>query len=112
MCALGPFPRKQHPQVLYRWPHAGIIQIDNSAVDLSLSGVISGVGNLTQQAQRNADVQQLVFKESIRQRQSISGVNLDEEAANLLRYQQAYQASAQVIRAANEVFRVLLDIVR
>jgi flagellar hook-associated protein 1 FlgK len=39
-------------------------------------------------------------------------VNLDEEAANLLRYQQAYQASAQVIRTANEVFNMLIDIAR
>ncbi len=74
--------------------------------------LVSGVGNITQQAQRSFDVQQLVFQESVRQRQGISGVNLDEEAANLLRYQQAYQASAQVIRAANELFRFLIDVVR
>ena len=40
------------------------------------------------------------------------GVNLDEEAAELLRYQQAYQASAQVIRIANELFDSLLDAAR
>ena len=72
----------------------------------------SGVGATTQQAQRNLEVQQIAFDESVRQRQGISGVNLDEEAANLLRFQQAYQASAQLIRTANEVFRVLIDVVR
>jgi flagellar hook-associated protein 1 FlgK len=50
--------------------------------------------------------------EAITQRQSVSGVNLDEEAANLLRYQQAYQAAAQLVRVANEMFRTLLDSTR
>jgi flagellar hook-associated protein 1 FlgK len=36
--------------------------------------------------------------------QSLSGVNLDEEAAKLLRYQQAYQASAKVLQIAGKVF--------
>jgi flagellar hook-associated protein 1 FlgK len=54
----------------------------------------------------------LAYEDSVKQRQSVSGVNLDEEAANLLRYQQAYQASAQVIRTANEVFNMLIGIVR
>jgi len=72
----------------------------------------SGVGSTTQQAQRSLEVQQIALRESVRQRQGVSGVNLDEEAANLLRFQQAYQASAQLIRAANEVFRMLIDAVR
>ena len=41
--------------------------------------------------------------------QSLSGVNLDEEAANLLRYQQAYQASGKLIQIAASVFQSLLD---
>jgi flagellar hook-associated protein 1 FlgK len=88
--------------------------LDSGTVSLvdAATRLVSGIGNIAQQAQRNQDMQRLVFQESFRQRQSISGVNLDEEAANLLRYQQAYQASAQVIRAANEVFRMLIDIVR
>jgi flagellar hook-associated protein 1 FlgK len=74
--------------------------------------LMSGVGATTQQAQRNAEVQRISHEEAVKQRQGVSGVNLDEEAANLLRYQQAYQASAQVIRAANEVFNMLIDIAR
>jgi flagellar hook-associated protein 1 FlgK len=45
-------------------------------------------------------------------RESISGVNLDEEAANLVRYQQAYQAAAQVIATAETLFDTLLNAVR
>ena len=43
---------------------------------------------------------------------SVSGVNLDEEAAALVRYQQAYQAAARVIAAANSMFETLLDATR
>ncbi len=44
--------------------------------------------------------------------QSLSGVNLDEEAANLVRFQQAYQASAQIISAAQSTFSSLLAAVQ
>ena len=43
---------------------------------------------------------------------SISGVNLDEEAANMLKYQQAYQAAAQLIRVASTLFDSLLSAAR
>ena len=42
--------------------------------------------------------------------QSVSGVNLDEEAANLQRYQQAYQASSKVMAIASTLFASVLDI--
>ena len=45
-------------------------------------------------------------------RESVSGVNLDEEAANLLRYQQAYQAAGKVIAIAGTLFDSILDIMR
>ena len=41
--------------------------------------------------------------------QSVSGVNLDEEAANLLRFEQAYQAAAQVIKVADSLFQTLMS---
>ncbi len=45
-------------------------------------------------------------------RESISGVNLDEEAANLVRFQQAYEASAQMMQVANSLFSTLLAAIR
>ena len=45
-------------------------------------------------------------------RDSVSGVNLDEEAANMLRLQQAYQAAAQIISTADSMFQTLLGAVR
>ncbi|NPA72156.1 MAG: flagellar hook-associated protein FlgK [Gammaproteobacteria bacterium] len=53
-----------------------------------------------------------VFDVMVAQRSSYSGVSLDEEAANLVKYQQAYQASAQIISTVQELFRTLLDISR
>ena len=69
---------------------------------------VGGVGVATRQAQVSRDAQQLVHQENEATLDSISGVNLDEEAANLLRYQQAYQAAAQLIRISDTLFQTLL----
>ena len=58
------------------------------------------------------DVQRTAFEEASRQRSDRYGVSLDEEAADLLRYQQAYQAVARVIRASGELFDTLLGVAR
>jgi flagellar hook-associated protein 1 FlgK len=63
-------------------------------------------------AELTRDVQQQSASEALTERQDRYGVNLDQEAAELLRFQQAYQASAQVIRIANELFDTLLDAAR
>jgi flagellar hook-associated protein 1 FlgK len=89
-----------------------LLDAATSSLADAVTRLTSGIGAVTQQAQRNSEVQRLAYEDSVKQRQSVSGVNLDEEAANLLRYQQAYQASAQVIRTANEVFNMLIGIVR
>jgi len=56
--------------------------------------------------------QENVFDQINARRESYSGVNLDEEAANLLRFQQAYQASAQIIQTSQSLFQTLLGAVR
>ncbi len=84
----------------------------STSLPAALGGLTSEIGVATQQAQVNRDAQQVLQDEAVAQRQNFSGVNLDEEAANLLRYQQAYQAAAQLIRVANEMFQTLLDAAR
>jgi flagellar hook-associated protein 1 FlgK len=69
---------------------------------------VGGVGVATRQAQINRDAQSIVYEESLAAKEAVSGVNLDEEAANLLKYQQAYQAAAQLIRVADTMFQTLL----
>ncbi len=74
--------------------------------------LVTDIGSRTQSAQNNADAQQSLLQQASSLQQSISGVNLDQEAANLLKYQQAYQASAKVIATANTLFQTLLNAVR
>jgi flagellar hook-associated protein 1 FlgK len=69
---------------------------------------VGGIGVATRQAQVNRDAQSVVYEESLATKEAVSGVNLDEEAANLLKYQQAYQAAAQLIRVADTMFQTLL----
>ncbi len=70
---------------------------------------ISEIGVKTNQAQVTADAQKVVADEAEAALQSVSGVNLDEEAANLIRYQQAYMAIAQMIRVADTIFQSVLQ---
>lgn len=74
----------------------------------AVSRMVGTIGVQTSQAQSGRDAQTVVLNNATTAVQNVSGVNLDEEAANLLRYQQAYQAAAKVIAAANEMFNTLL----
>ena len=72
----------------------------------------TSVAMSTQTAQVNRDAEATIHDADVAAQDAVSGVNLDEEAANLLRYQQAYAAAAQIIAAANEMFDTLLNAVR
>lgn len=81
----------------------------STSVSDAVTSMTSDIGTRTQQAQINRDAQSVILQESVQQRSNANGVNLDEEAANLLRFQQAYQAAAQLVRIAGEMFDALLD---
>lgn len=74
------------------------------------ASLVSQVGNQTRQVQVNLEAQQGLTEQLSAADQSISGVNLDEEAADLIRYQQYYQANAQVIQTASTVLDTILNI--
>ena len=76
------------------------------------SALVADIGTKTHQAGNNAGMQQSLLTQAEASRSEVSGVNLDEEAADLLRFQQAYQAAAQVINVANSLFDSLLSAVR
>ncbi len=80
-----------------------------SIVD-SYRNMVVDVGINTRQAEQNSLAQKRVLDQVIAAHDSKSGVNLDEEAANLVRFQQAYAAAAQVISAANAMFDTLLRV--
>lgn len=75
------------------------------------SAAMAVVGTRTQSAQLAAKLSSTVAKNLELDRTSVSGVNLDEEAARLLQYQQAYQASSKVIQIAQSLFDSVLNAV-
>ncbi|HEU4618972.1 MAG TPA: flagellar hook-associated protein FlgK [Gammaproteobacteria bacterium] len=90
----------------------GTLAGGTATISEGYEAVVADVGVKTQRAKLDSDVQAQLLDHAKSQRESVSGVNLDEEAANLLRYQQAYQAAAQVIATAGTMFDTLLAAVR
>jgi flagellar hook-associated protein 1 FlgK len=70
------------------------------------------VGLQTQSANVSRDAHSLLLDQSVSRNASVVGVNLDEEAADLIRFQQAYQAAAQVISTVQTLFDTLLQSTR
>ncbi|MFC5509594.1 flagellar hook-associated protein FlgK [Massilia jejuensis] len=73
---------------------------------------VSAVGNKTREVQVNASAGEALLRQVTGAASDVSGVNLDEEATNLLKYQQAYQAAGKVMQIANTIFDTLLSIGR
>ncbi|WP_367607243.1 flagellar hook-associated protein FlgK [Legionella sp. W05-934-2] len=71
------------------------------------AGLVADVGGSTYSAQLRFESADILHKQAVDYRESISGVNLDEEAANILRFQQAYQAAGQLLRISSEILNVL-----
>lgn len=93
----------------------GALQTSNTLMSSATSGptasyqsayaqIVSAVGSKTNEVAAIGAAQQGLADHATQALQSLSGVNLDEEAANLLRYQQAYQASAKVLQIASKIF--------
>ena len=74
------------------------------------SQLVSGVGSKAHELAATSGAANSLLEQSVASQQSESGVNLDEEAANLLRYQQAYQAAGKLIQTASTLFSVLLSL--
>ncbi|NVD35069.1 flagellar hook-associated protein FlgK [Marinobacter lutaoensis] len=73
------------------------------------AGLVEDVGVKTRQSQLDLEAAQTLLEQSTNQREAMSGVNLDEEAGKLIQYQAAYNASAQVIAVAQDLFDTLLQ---
>tara|TARA_R110001592_G_scaffold60360_1_gene183449 strand:+ start:1126 stop:3813 length:2688 start_codon:yes stop_codon:yes gene_type:complete len=76
------------------------------------SQIIEEVGTVTNRARLDTDAAKALLTQSENNRESISGVNLDEEAGRLVQYQAAYNASAQVVSIARQLFDTLLNTFR
>lgn len=72
-------------------------------------GLVTTVGSLTKQGQLDATATDTIVTGARNARDSLSGVDLDEEAGNLTKYQQYYTASSQIIKTAQEIFSTLIN---
>lgn len=87
--------------------------LGNSATFSDVYGqMVAKVGTGTHSALVSRSAQDVLLKQVTASQQSVSGVNLDEEAANLIKFQNAYQAAAQAISVANSLFDALIGAVR
>lgn len=76
------------------------------------SGLIASVGGKTYQAKLRSETADILHQQAVDFRDSKSGVNLDEEAANILRFEQAYQATGQLLTVASQLIDVLFAAMR
>ena len=76
------------------------------------SQTVGGVGTRTRDSLIGREASESVLRQTTAQRESVSGVNLDEEAADLIKFQQAYEASARIIQVSSELFDTLLATIR
>jgi flagellar hook-associated protein 1 FlgK len=82
----------------------------SASLEGAYAALVGSIGNKTSQVEVNQKAQTNLLTQAQQAQQSVSGVNLDEEAANLLRYQQAYQAAARLITTAQTMFDTILQI--
>lgn len=92
--------------------NAKLLDSDTTSMNNALQGLTTQVGTASRSSQSALAAQNALDTQITAERDAVSGVNLDEEAANMLRYQQAYQAAAQMIGVADTLFQTLLGAVR
>jgi len=73
------------------------------------SGIVFNVGNMTSNASAEQSASQALLQQMNDQNSAISGVSLNEEAANMVQYQDAYQASAQVVTTINDMMYAVIQ---
>ena len=88
---------------------AGVLANGTTSITGAVSALITGIGSQAQQVNTAQTAQTAVNTQASTSVQSVSGVNLDQEAASLLQWQQAYQAAAQALTIGNSMFTTLID---
>jgi flagellar hook-associated protein 1 FlgK len=90
----------------------GILDGGTVSISENYGQLVAAVGGATHQIRSSLEAQNVILANAEDALLSTSGVNLDEEAANLIRYEQAYHAAAQVVSVANSLFESLLAATR
>lgn len=77
--------------------------------ETAYNSMVAALGSDTRTTRNEASTQDALVELLTRRRQSLSGVSLDEEATNLLRYQRAYEAAARVLSTYDEILDKLIN---
>lgn len=83
----------------------------NGTIEDFYNSIVSTLGSDSSYAQRMADSHTKIVEDIESKRSSVSGVSTNEETANLTKYQQAYEASAQMISVWNEIYQETINLV-
>lgn len=102
----------RNAQLIAQLQNLGVLNGGSASIGDSFGALVGKVGSTAQQASLNRDAQAAIASQAREQVLATSGVNLDEEAADMLRWQQAYQAAARTISVANDMFQTLLGAFR
>ena len=104
----NPAPGSDNRNALALGRIASLGLVQGGTLNEGYAGLIADAGARVMTARSLADVSGRMQLEAQARKENVSGVNLDEEAANLLRHQQSYQACAKVIQASQSLFDALL----
>jgi flagellar hook-associated protein 1 FlgK len=91
---------------------SGVLDGGNVTLQGATSNLITGIGARTAESSNQRDAQGLVLDQMRERLESVRGVNLDEEAADMLRFEQIYHAAAQTMAVADSLFNSLLAAIR
>jgi len=89
---------------------SSIPELGNSTFFEYYNELVSTTGIMSRNAQDSLKFEENLMAELTRQRDALSGVNLDEEAVNLIKYQRAFEAGARIIKVADELLETILNI--
>lgn len=100
----------RNAQLLSNLTSAQALNGGTSTLTGAYANYVNDIGNQTTQIENSSSAQTALVTQITSAQQSVSGVNINEEAANLLQYQQLYQANSKVIQTASTLFQTLLGI--
>ena len=87
-----------------------ISDLNSSTFNDYYAGIVSTVGSLSQAASDSLSFEENLLFELNNRRESVSGVSLDEEAANLIRFQRAFEAGARIIKLTDELLETIINL--
>ena len=85
---------------------------DNMNVFEYYTNIIGTIGNMAKEAENGNKTSTLISEQLANQRESVIGVNLDEEAVNIIKFQKAFDASSRIVTVTNEILQTIINLGR